>query len=177
MVEIRDNRQGNWLWIHNAIVRKFDLTPYQLAVYVGLACFADNREQSSFPGIKTLAQSVGMSERKCRAVLRELENLGLIATEKRYRDDGSQTSNIYILLDPPMTEPQSPADLAGEPAEPEPAQDATPPASHAAPPASPTAPPSPGVFPNFYCLIDVRKRKKLRVHLYFSFCIFFYFFY
>ena len=50
-----------------------------------------------WPGVQGLAIKCGLGERTMRAALGDLVALGLIQSEARYRDDGSQSSNNYAL--------------------------------------------------------------------------------
>ena len=50
-----------------------------------------------WPGVQGLAIKCGLGERTMRAALADLAALGLIQSEARYRDDGSQSSNNYAL--------------------------------------------------------------------------------
>jgi hypothetical protein len=54
-------------------------------------------KKTCFPGRKRLASLVGCSESSIKRALRELKGKGYIQTEPRYREEGGQTSNIYVL--------------------------------------------------------------------------------
>lgn len=76
---------------------KQNLDPAKKVVLLALADYADD-DNACWPKMQTLAQKSSMSERSVRTRVRQLEEDGLIATEKRERDDGSQTSNRYVLV-------------------------------------------------------------------------------
>ena len=103
-MKIRDRRQRNWFWIDNCIIRHYgrELQASGIAVYTTLCCHADNGTQESFPSLKTMADLLNLSPSTVRRALRKLAGLGLILTEPRLRPDGGQTSNTYILLNPPV---------------------------------------------------------------------------
>lgn len=106
--DLRDTRNRNWLWARREIVRAHgeDLGPYGVAVYVALASFADTETQSqSKPSINTVAEMLGCSATKVREGIRALYRLGWIDYEERYRDDGSQTSHLFFLLECPVDDP------------------------------------------------------------------------
>jgi DNA-binding transcriptional regulator YhcF (GntR family) len=65
--------------------------------------YADNTSKDSNPSVRTLANKCYCSENTVRAALKKLHEVGLINVKGRVRDDGSQTSNQYTLLDPPDT--------------------------------------------------------------------------
>jgi hypothetical protein len=56
-VHVRDNRGGNWFWIHNVIVDAYGKTlgPYGLAVYMVL-CRHAGQEQATWIGQKNIAE-------------------------------------------------------------------------------------------------------------------------
>lgn len=77
--------------------------PIQKLVYTMLCMYADNTKKDSHPSIKTIADKCYCSENTVRAALKKLNEVGLIEIKERRREDGSQTSNQYVLLDPPKT--------------------------------------------------------------------------
>lgn len=112
-LEIRDRREANWFWASRDIVYKegAKIGPYGIAVYAALCCHA-NENNRAWPSLSTLACEIGCGERKVRETLRELETLGWIACEEKFRDDGSQTSNVYTLLPSPHAAPPALQDTA-----------------------------------------------------------------
>lgn len=121
--QVRDNRGGNWFWLHNIIIDHYgpELGPYGIAVYTALCRYAGN-EQQTWVNQRTLQVHTATSERKIRDVLRQLETLGLLVSEEQ-SDEHGRLANIYHLALPPAT------------------ADASPPASGAPAPASSAAPP------------------------------------
>jgi biotin operon repressor len=75
--------------------------PIQKLVYTMLCMYADNTKKDSYPSIKTIADKCYCSENTVRSALKKLKEVGLIEIRERRWPDGSQTSNQYILLDPP----------------------------------------------------------------------------
>lgn len=65
-------------------------------VLVVLGDYADERH-SCFPGQKHIAETVGASESSVRRALKTLEDEGYIQRERRTRDNGSRTSDRYVL--------------------------------------------------------------------------------
>ncbi|MGO5022400.1 helix-turn-helix domain-containing protein [Lawsonibacter sp. LCP25S3_G6] len=53
---------------------------------------------SCWPGVKTIARDLGLSRSTVRRALKELERSGWVQRQARYRENGSRTSNLYILL-------------------------------------------------------------------------------
>lgn len=106
--DLRDTRNRNWLWARRELVRAHgeELGPYGVAVYVALASFADTETQSqSNPSISTVAEMLGCSTTKVREGIRSLYRLGWIDYQERFRDDGSQTSHVFFLLECPVDDP------------------------------------------------------------------------
>lgn len=70
-------------------------------VYAIICSHADNRTNDAFPSVQTIAEKACCSEHTVRRAIKELRELGLLIVENRYSEDGRQTSNRYILVDPP----------------------------------------------------------------------------
>jgi len=84
------NEAITWAW------RQTLTTMAEKLVLVRLADMADERF-SCWPGQKRLADDSSCSEPTVRRALRGLEAKGLIYRERRSRDDGSRTSDRYVL--------------------------------------------------------------------------------
>ena len=52
---------------------------------------------SCWPGIKTIAADLKLSRRTVQRALSDLERLGYVKRDKRFRDNGSRTSNLYTV--------------------------------------------------------------------------------
>jgi len=57
-----------------------------------------SRELTCFPAIPTIARETGLSERTVQRALKELCEEGYIVKTPRYRKNGSQSSNLYLLV-------------------------------------------------------------------------------
>lgn len=66
-------------------------------VLLALADRANEDDGTCWPGLKTVARKVGLSERVVRKHVESLEGDGLLRREVRTRADGSQTSNLIVL--------------------------------------------------------------------------------
>jgi len=97
--EIRHIRNGDWFWINKKVLQLFSrsLKSSGLAVYNVLASFANSKSQACFPTQKTIAELIGMSKRTVIRRIRELQELGLLAVEKR------RGRCLYRLLKPQVT--------------------------------------------------------------------------
>ena len=52
---------------------------------------------SCWPGIKTIARDLRLSRRTVQRALNDLEHAGYIQRQRRHRENGSCTSNLYII--------------------------------------------------------------------------------
>ena len=52
---------------------------------------------SCWPGIKTIARDLHLSPRTVQRALNDLEHAGYIERQRRHRENGSCTSNLYII--------------------------------------------------------------------------------
>ena len=73
------------------------------AVYNVLLRHSTPKGTGAFPSHATIAQKGGCSVSTVKRVMKQFEELGLVGVIRRYRDDGGgQTSNAYVILDPPL---------------------------------------------------------------------------
>ncbi|HEY8744462.1 MAG TPA: helix-turn-helix domain-containing protein [Chloroflexota bacterium] len=100
-IYVRDNRGGNWFWLHNVVVDQYgkELGPYGIAVYVCL-CRHVGQEQATWVGQREIAEEIGMSRRQVQRELEQLQALALVSVETQETPHG-QATNIYTLLAPP----------------------------------------------------------------------------
>jgi len=84
--EIRDLRNGDWYWIHKAVINEYTqkVGATGVIVYSFLASLANDR-QSCFPSQKYIADKLGYSRATINRAIHRLEKSGLIRTEKRSR--------------------------------------------------------------------------------------------
>ena len=52
---------------------------------------------SCWPGIRTIARDLHLSPRTVQRALNDLERAGYIERQRRHRENGSCTSNLYII--------------------------------------------------------------------------------
>ena len=95
----KDNRHFDFFMIDNEVIDILSLKAHSLALYVTIVRFANRNTDAAFPSIAKLAESSGMGEGTVRNHLDKLVEAGLISVTQRIRDDGSQTTNLYTLLD------------------------------------------------------------------------------
>ncbi len=96
---IKKAERKDWWYSYNAIF-KLDLKIQAKMLYCYLCRCADSESQS-FPAKKLIISDCSMGRTSAGKALRELENARLITREKRYRKNGSQTSNQYTIFPKP----------------------------------------------------------------------------
>ena len=56
---------------------------------------------SCWPGIRTIARDLHLSPRTVQRAMNDLERAGYIERQRRHRENGSCTSNLYIINEDP----------------------------------------------------------------------------
>lgn len=74
------------------------LNYYQKIVFIYLKKFADQKGQC-YPSIRTLSRQSGISVKKVKETLKQLEEKGVISKTNRTRPDGGKSSNLYTVYD------------------------------------------------------------------------------
>ena len=91
-----DQRQGFLVYCDFLECDKLDY--WQKLIFIYLKKFANQKGQC-YPSIKTLSRQSGISTKKVKEVLKQLEAKGVISKINRTRPDGGKTSNLYTLYD------------------------------------------------------------------------------
>jgi hypothetical protein len=79
----------NWVW-------QLKLKPSVKFVLLALADAADDSGYC-WPSIKTIADKTNLDDRSVQRILSKLKTNNLVQIQKRFRGDGSPTSNSYLL--------------------------------------------------------------------------------
>jgi len=77
-----------------------DVSSAAIRLYAVLRRYAD-RDGMCFPSRQTLASRMRCSDRTVDSAIKELLKLGALEKERRYKDDGGYTSNIYTVCSVP----------------------------------------------------------------------------
>ena len=90
-------QQEGWHYtiVENAALEDLSLSIYSRMLFVYLSKYAGG-SKSCFPSVRTLAQASGISERKVRYSISELETKGYIVKTAR-KEDGHNLTNVYVL--------------------------------------------------------------------------------
>ncbi len=75
---------------------RMELPHRAISVYIYLADRA-NKDRICWPAIPTIAKDLKLSESTTRRALNDLRKAGLIETEQRYRENGGNSSLLYML--------------------------------------------------------------------------------
>lgn len=57
-----------------------------------------DKNMMAWPGVKTIARDLSISDRTVRRAIKDLEQAGLVRKEYHKRKNGSFTSNRYFLI-------------------------------------------------------------------------------
>ena len=108
-MEVRNMRRAGWFWIDNDLLDVFApiIGTTAIAVYNMLARISNNETQTAWPAIETVAKRLGISIATVNTALKKLAKAGLISIEPRFTATGTQTSNIYSLLEMPSSFPKN----------------------------------------------------------------------
>lgn len=91
-----DQRPG--IWVYCDFLESDVLNYYQKIVFIYLKKFADQKGQC-YPSIRTLSRQSGISVKKVKETLKQLEEKGVISKANRTRPDGGKSSNLYTVYD------------------------------------------------------------------------------
>lgn len=96
--EVRDLRNGEWLWIHKWVIKEFGriIKASGIAIYACLSGFSHHQNQSSFPKYRQIAYLLGCSRPTVQRKTRQLKELKLIRIDRV-----DQYHYIYYLLKNP----------------------------------------------------------------------------
>lgn len=75
---------------------RMDLPHRAISVYIYLSDRA-GKKTICWPSIPTIAKDLKLSESTTRRALDDLRKAGLIQTEQRYRENGGNSSLLYLL--------------------------------------------------------------------------------
>ncbi len=80
----------------SSIYADTELSHMARAVYMYLKDRSDTKG-TCWPKIKSIAKDLNISQSTVKRALNELEKAGYITRKRRYRENGSYTSNLYTI--------------------------------------------------------------------------------
>lgn len=86
--------------LNNREIYSTNLPHRAIAVYMYLRDRAD-KNGSCFPAISTIASNLKMSKSTVKRALSDLEKAHYIRHERRYRQSGGNSTNLYFVERPP----------------------------------------------------------------------------
>lgn len=88
--------------ISNKGIYDSDLPHRAVSVYMYLRDRAD-KNNSCFPSIKAIARELNLSVSTVKRALSDLETADFVGKVRRYRENGGNSSNLYMLRSPSQT--------------------------------------------------------------------------
>lgn len=82
----------------NINYEEYNLSSKAVLVLHTLMEYVNHKTGECWPSLKSLASKSRLSVSTVQRALRELLAAGLLKKKARYRQDGSQTSNIYVII-------------------------------------------------------------------------------
>ena len=77
-------------------IYEYDLPHRAVTVFMYLSNRA-NKSRTCFPSVKRISEDLHISKSTVFRALNDLEYVGLIKREERWRDNGARSSSLYIL--------------------------------------------------------------------------------
>lgn len=100
------HKNYDWAWANKLpVTHKMTL--------LALAKHADNETGEGYPRVPILAEMVGVSGRTIQRILNDLAKAGLLEITHRFRSDGWQTTNNYLLCRPDVLAARRPSPDTG----------------------------------------------------------------
>ena len=81
---------------YDSVYNNEELSHRAKLVYIYLKDHAD-KDGACWPGINTIAAGVSLSRSTVKRALEDLVRVGLVTKERRWRGNGSLTSNLYRI--------------------------------------------------------------------------------
>ena len=107
-----DGRKFDFAIIDYEVMDSYNLKAFTLALYVAIVRYAGFKSSKAFPSEQTLADAAGMSTGAVATHLEKLVDAGLITITPMYRENGSNSTNLYTLT--PVTKQRN---VGGDPQE------------------------------------------------------------
>lgn len=104
MSQVIDRRRRGFFMVDNAVVSQYgpEVGAIGVAIYNVLAMHGNR----AFPGQQRIADMLGVSRATVNTYLQKLEDVGLVLSEQRHRDDGGMSTKVYVL--PPVNDVDTP---------------------------------------------------------------------
>ena len=90
---VPQNKNANFFMLSNSIFKQ-GLKPREFMVYCCLVKHSD-KNSVCFPSRRLIAEECCVDKKTTDTAIKNLEKAGLVTKQKRKRQDGSNTSNLY----------------------------------------------------------------------------------
>lgn len=90
---VPQNKNGNYFMLSNSIFKQ-GLKPREFMVYCCLVKHSD-KNGVCFPSRRLIAEECCVDKKTVDSAIKNLEKARLVTKQKRKRQDGSNTSNLY----------------------------------------------------------------------------------
>lgn len=100
-MEIRDARNKEWFWLDNQYLNGYakHLGSICTVVYISLCRHSDNKTQTCFPSMNTIAEENGISEKSVSRAIKTLGEWRIIEIKESYnKKTKRRENNVYTLL-------------------------------------------------------------------------------
>lgn len=100
-MEIRDARNKEWFWLDNEYLNGYAkyLGATCTVVYISLCRHADNKTQTCFPSMETMALENGINTKSVSRSIKKLKEWNIIQVQEDYDNKNKKRkNNIYTLL-------------------------------------------------------------------------------
>jgi hypothetical protein len=100
-MEIRDARNKEWFWLDNEYLNGYAkyLGATCTVVYISLCRHADNKTQTCFPSMETMATENGINAKSVSRSIKKLVEWNIINVQEDYdKKNKKRKNNIYTLL-------------------------------------------------------------------------------
>jgi Helix-turn-helix domain len=100
-MEIRDARNKEWFWLDNEYLNGYAkyLGATCTVVYISLCRHSDNKTQTCFPSMETMAIENGINPKSVSRSIKKLKDWNIIAVQENYdKKNKKRKNNIYTLL-------------------------------------------------------------------------------
>ena len=94
-------RKKEWFIVDNIYINGYAklLSPLTALTYFALCRHANTETQECFPSIELIAEELNISKPTVIKAIKELEKWNIISVTRSKKSDGTQSNNIYVLLD------------------------------------------------------------------------------
>lgn len=99
----------NFTIILNKHITNTEIDCFEYRVLSYLLMLSDD-EGICFPSYSTIAAKIGIGETKVKNSIKHLTELGLITKKKRMKDNGSASSNLYVVCEKTALQAQKNSD-------------------------------------------------------------------